>query len=153
MNQCSQIGFSGDATVLAGYAQAANDRLGAFDLVFENTGSNAAVITLKTWDGTTSPSGYANVPGQVAFTVAAGGGVVTRSLRLLNKRLGFFGSGNTLVNVSTVIRNKADLRGAQISLVATGRRGWGYDDAFNSKETRAGYGAAPDSASDRAIGE
>lgn len=155
MNQQSQIGFGTDATVLAGYAQATGDRLGAFDLIFENTGANDAVITLKEYTGTlaaASPSGYANIGGQVGFTIKAGGGTATRSIRSLNKRMGFFGSGNTLVNITTVIRNKADLRGAQIDIISTGRRGWGYDPAFDSKSTRANWGVQPDDGS-RAPGE
>ncbi len=152
MNQQSQIGFGADATVLAGYAQATGDRLGAFDLIFENTGANDAVITLKEYTGAASPSGYANIGGQVGFTIKAGGGTATRSIRSLNKRIGFFGSGNTLVNISTAIRNKADLRGAQIDIVATGRRGWGYDPAFDAKSTRANWGTQPDDGS-RAPGE
>lgn len=131
MNQQSSIGFGSDATLLAGYAQSTNNRLGNIDFVFENTGSNQAYIKLAQYDGTTSPSGYANVGN--AFTVVPRG-TVTRSYTFLGKRIGFFGSGNTKVNISTVIRNKGDLRGAQIDIVATGRRSWGYDQAFNKSE-------------------
>jgi hypothetical protein len=40
-----------------------------------------------------------------------------------------------------VIRNKADLRGAQIDIVAVGRKGWGYDDAFNKPELKKKWGS------------
>lgn len=133
MNQLSSIGFGTDATVFAGYAQAAGDRLGNIDFVFENTGPNAAYIKLMQYDGVTSPSGFALVGS--ALTVAPGG-TATRSYVLLNKRVAFFGSGSTTVNISTVIRNKADLRGAQIDIVAVGRKGWGYDEGFNTAELK-----------------
>jgi len=128
MNQVSSVGFGTDATLLAGYAQSANDRLGNVDFIFENTGSNQVYIQLRQYDGTTSPSGYANVGS--AFTVVPGG-TSTRSYTFLSKRIGFFGSGSTKVNISSAIRNKGDLRGAQIDIVATGRRSWGYDQAFD----------------------
>lgn len=137
MNQHSSIGFGPDANVYAGYAQSANDRLGNVDFVFENTGANAAYIKLMQYDGATSPSGFAVVG--APFTVAPGG-TVTKSYVLLNRRIGFFGSGNTTVNISSVIRNKADLRGAQIDIVASGRRGWGYDDGYNKAELKRKWG-------------
>jgi hypothetical protein len=68
------------------------------------------------------------------------GGVITKSYVLLSKRVAFFGSGNTSVNVSAVIRNKADLRNAQIDIVAVGRRGWGYDEGFNKLELKKKWG-------------
>ena len=138
MNQLSSIGFGTDANVFAGYAQSANDKLGNIDFVFENTGGNQAYIKLMQYDGVTSPSGFAVVG--LPFTVVPGG-TVTRSYVLLSKRVGFFGSGNTFVNISSVIRNKADLRNAQIDIVAVGRRGWGYDDGFNKAELRKKWGA------------
>lgn len=137
MNQLSSIGFGVDANVFAGYAQSANDKLGNIDFVFENTGANEAYIQLMQYDGVTSPSGFARVG--VAFTVVPGG-VVSQSYVLLSKRVGFFGSGNTSVNVSSVIRNKADLRNAQIDIVAVGRRGWGYDEGFNRLELKKKWG-------------
>lgn len=128
MNQLSSVGFGTDASVLAGYAQSTNERLGNIDFVYENTGSNQVYIQLRQYDGTTSPSGYANVG--TAFTVVPKG-TVTRSYTFLSKRIGFFGSGNTKVNISAVIRNKGDLRGGQIDIVPVGRRSWGYDQAFD----------------------
>jgi hypothetical protein len=154
MNQISQIPFGSDATKLAGYAQATGDRLGAFDVVFENTGQNDAYIFIA--EGKYTPSGLVyetSTPIVPGFTVRAGGGVVTKSMRSLNKRVGFFGSGNTLVNATVVIRNKGDLRGAQIDIVTGGRRGWGYDPAFDSKTTRANWGPPPDAPTSPAIGE
>lgn len=144
MNQLSAIGFGTDATVYAGYAESAGERLGNIDFVFENTGPSQAYIKLMTYDGTTSPSGFALVGS--AFTVAPGG-TVTKSYVLLNKRVGFFGSGSTTVNISTVIRNKADLRGGQIDIVSSGRRGWGYDDAYNKLELKKKWGTVTGPAS------
>lgn len=140
MNQQSSIGFGSDATRFAGYAQAAGDRLGNIDFIFENTGANQAYIKLAQYDGSTSPSGYADLG--AAFTVAAGG-VKTVSYVILGKRVAFFGSGNTTVNISTAIRNKGDLRGAQIDIVAQGRKGWGYDPAFDQPQLTKKWGAVP----------
>jgi hypothetical protein len=140
MNQLSSIGFGTDANVFAGYAQSANDRLGNIDFVFENTGANQAYIKLGQYDGTTSPSGYATVG--IPFTVAAGG-VVTKSFVLLSKRVAFFGSGSTTVNISAVIRNKADLRGAQIDIVSVGRKSWGLDPGFNAPNLTKKWGSVP----------
>ena len=44
MNQLSSISFGNDATVLRGYAQAANERLGAVDFLIENTGNIPLVL-------------------------------------------------------------------------------------------------------------
>ncbi|MBV5344656.1 MAG: hypothetical protein JZU63_03515 [Rhodoferax sp.] len=135
---------------MSGYAQTANERLGAVDFVLENTGKVAAYIRVKQFvSATTTPSGYSDVTplGIGAYvgpeiTVAAGG-CVTRSFNLLSKRIGFFGSGvsatvngivtkTTTVNISAVLRNKSDLRGAQIDISQVGRQGWGFDQAFNT---------------------
>jgi hypothetical protein len=140
MNQLSSIGFGTDANVFAGYAQSANDRLGNIDFVFENTGANQAYIKLGQYDGSTSPSGYATVG--APFTVAPGG-VITKSYVLLSKRVAFFGSGSTTVNISAVIRNKADLRGGQIDIVAGGRKGWGLDPAFDAPQLTKKWGSVP----------
>lgn len=152
MNQLSSVGFSADANVLAGYAQSTNERLGNIDFIFENRGTNAVYIQVRQFDGTTAPSGYANVG--TAFTVVAAG-VITKSYNFLSKRIGFFGSGiggSASVSISAVIRNKGDLRGAQIDIVATGRRGWGIDPAFNSPDLTKKWGPAPDSPSTTASG-
>lgn len=144
MNQLSAIGFGTDANVYAGYAQSANERLGNVDFVFENTGPNSAYIKLGQYDGTTSPSGFATVG--TPFTLVPGG-VKTVSYVLLSKRVGFFGSGSTTVNISAVIRNKADLRGGQIDIVAGGRKGWGYDEGFNRNELIKQWGSVTGPAS------
>jgi hypothetical protein len=156
MNQVSTVSFSTDATVLSGYAQAANERLGNVDFMFENTGNIAAFVQVRQFDGT-APSGYSNVGGGVTIQPR---GTLTRSYSLLTKRVGFFGSGvaatvtlpdgtsrfvsATSVNISANIRNKGDIRGAQIDIVATGRKGWGYDDAFNKGELTKKWGSPPD---------
>jgi hypothetical protein len=140
MNQCSSVGFGTDATVFAGYAQSANDRLGNIDFQFENTGANQAYIKLGQYDGTTSPSGYADVG--APFTLVAGG-VATKSYVLVGKRVAFFGSGSTTVNITAVLRNKADLRGAQIDIVAVGRKGWGLDPGFDAPTLTKKWGSVP----------
>ncbi len=148
MNQISAIGFGADATVFAGYAQSANERLGNIDFIVENTGANTLYLTLGQYDGNTSPSGFAKVG--AAFVVVPGG-TQTKSYSLVSKRIGFFGSGNTATDltgratsakadVTAVLRNKSDLRGAQIDIVATGRRGWGYDEAWNKLELKKKWG-------------
>ena len=135
MNQNSSVGFGPDATVFAGYAQSAGDRLGNIDFVFENTGPNTAYIRLMQYDGSTAPSGFKSIDTTYAgtwlgFTVVPGG-TTTKSYVLVSKVVGFFGSGNTTVNISAVIRNKADLRNAQIDIVASGRKGWGFNEGFD----------------------
>lgn len=153
MNQCSSIGFGPDAEVMSGYAQTANERLGNFDLLIENTGVNTLRFQLRTFDSTTSPSGYAAVGNAV---VVVPGGSKTVSYSLVNKRAGLFGSGNTATdlsgsaastkaNISVVMRNKADLRGGQIDITQGGHAGWGYDQAFNKNSTSKNWGAPPDS--------
>jgi len=150
MNQVSAIGFGVDANKLAGYAQAVNDRLGNFDLIVENTGDNTLYMIVRE-QTTAKPttSGYGDVGSW--FTVVPRG-VQTKSYSLVSKRVGFFGSGytaagvaaSTKANVSVVLRNKADLRGAQIDIVSTGRRGWGVDEAFDAPTLTKKFGAPPD---------
>jgi len=130
MQQLSGIGFGADAAVMAGYALAANDRLGVFDLVIENTGTSTLYLRVKEHDGVTSPSGFADVLAPISVVA---GGRVTRSLSLVSKVIGFFGSGNTTANISTVIANRADRRGAGIDFQIAGRKGWGFDDGVDQK--------------------
>lgn len=150
MNQVSSVPFGTDANVFQAYAQSANDRLGAVDFVFENTGPNAAYIRVGQYDGVTSPSGFATIdttytasPFTAAFLgfAIAPGGTVTRHYNLISKRIAFFGSGNTVVNISSVLRNPADLRGAQIDILPATRRGWGYDEAWNRNELIKKWGS------------
>lgn len=156
MNQLSAIGFGPNAEVMSGYAQSANERLGNFDLLIENTGSNTLRFQLRTFDNASSPSGYASVGSAV---VVVPGGTKTVSYSLVNKRAGLFGSGNTATdlsgsatstkaNVSVVMRNKADLRGAQIDINAGGHAGWGYEQAFDKGSTAKNWGNQPDSSGD-----
>lgn len=183
MNQASVVPFGTDATRLAGYAQTANERLGAIDFQFENVGVIPAYIKVMAYVGpTTTPSGYAdqlpldnlamnNVtasPPSSAITgfttvgapfVVQPKGTITRSYNLLSKRIGFFGSGiatnvaqqiapyqtqrvtSTVVNITAVIRNPADLRGAQIDISQVGRQGWGFDQAFNTPNLTKKWGS------------
>ena len=104
MNQVSSVAFGTNAFVFQGYAESANDRLGAIDFVFENTGPNTAYIRLGQYDGVTNPSGFATIDttytaapfnvGFLGFAVAPGG-TTTRHYVLVSKRVAFFGSGNT----------------------------------------------------------
>lgn len=134
MNQLSKIGFGSDPTVYAGYAQAANDRLGNFDLIIENTGSNTLTLQLKEY--IPSSATWNNIG--TAITINAGG-TTAKSLCLFSKILGFFGTGNTTANISTVIRNKSNLRGAQIDLCISGRKGWGFDSGFDKNAFRTAW--------------
>jgi len=152
MNQMT-FGFGTNIDVFAGYAQSANDRLGNIDFIVENTGANTVVVQLRSYDADSSPSGWAKVG--TPFVVVPGG-AQTKSFNLLSKRVAFFGSGNTTVsstynslvgnavgakaNITAVIRNKADLRNAQIDIVATGRRAWGYDEGWNKLELKKKWG-------------
>jgi len=138
INQVSSIGFGSDISVMEGYVQAANERLGNFDLIIENRGANTLTILLKECGlsaGGTGP--YTPLGGY--YTVVAGG-IKSINLSVLSQRIGFFGSGNTTANFSTVIKNAADLRGAQIDIVATGRRGYGFDTANDTKAGRPKWG-------------
>lgn len=152
MNQLSSVFWGDDATTLRGYAQAANERLGAIDFLVENTGDIALVFQLRQFDGSTSPSGYANVGAQTTVNPR---GRKSITYTLLGKRVGFFGSGvaasvtvggvtkyvtATSANITAVIHNKGDLRGAQIDLVAVGRKSWGYDEAYAYKELKKKWG-------------
>ena len=152
MNQLSAISFGNDSTVLRGYAQAASPRLGYVQFLIENTGNIALSFQLRAYDGSTSPSGYANVGGRTTVNPRGSRSV---AYNLLNKRVGFFGSGvaanvtvngvttyvtSTTANISVVWSNKAQLDGRQLDLVAVGRRSWAVDDAYPSAELRKRWG-------------
>lgn len=150
MNQASSVPFGTDATVYQAYAQSANERLGAIDFVFENTGPNTAYIRLAQYDGTTSPSGFATIDTSytaspftanfLGFAVAPGG-TVTRHYNLISKTVAFFGSGSTTVNISAALRNPSDLRGSQIDIIPAGRRSWGYNEGWNRNELIKKWGS------------
>ena len=127
MNQHSLIPFGTDATKVAGYLVAANDRLGNVDLTIENTGANSLYFQVKEQ---TNPSGaFVNVG--AAQTIVPGGTKTLSLSGLLSSKLGFFGSGETTANVGFVIRNKANLRGASYDILVAGRRGFGFDPGYN----------------------
>lgn len=130
MNQVSIIPIGTDANLQAGYAFVANDSLGAFDMAFENVGDNTAYLQLRTYDGVSAPSGYVNLGAAFSLKPRA---THTSHLVVLSSQVGIFGSGNTVVNASVAIRNKGNLRGAQIDIKTGGRKGWGFDQAFNVK--------------------
>ena len=71
-------------------------------------------------------------------------GVETISFNLVSTRLGFFGSGNTRANISTVMRNPADLRGGQLDIVSVGRRNWAFDTAMDVNQFKPTWGPFPD---------
>lgn len=135
MNQVSSIPFGTDATLLAGYAYRANGRLGNVDLVLENTGANTLYFKLMEQ---MNPSGAFVQVGNAVTVVPKGAKTV--SYNLISEKVGFFGSGNTTANATFVIRNKGDLRGADIDLVVTGRRGWGFDPSFAQNAEVPPYG-------------
>lgn len=140
MNQMSTIGVGSDATVLAGLAMAgANDRLGNFDLIIENTGANTLYLRVK--EQTLPQSGFTDIGSPISVVAK---GTVTKSYTVLNQRIGFFGSGNTTANITPVIRNKGDLRGAQIEIIQIGKRGWTTDTASNPYLISPVYGRPPD---------
>lgn len=144
MNQLSSVGFSGNIQVLAGYAQFANSALGNVDITLENTGLNTLTFVAKEYPVSAAKGGVSGYGIVGDFISVVPKGVKTVSYNVVSKRIGFFGSGNTTANISVNFRNKADLRGAQIDLVATGRRGWGVDDAFNKGDLLKKWGGQPD---------
>jgi hypothetical protein len=146
MNQLSSVGFS-NIQQLSGYAQYANSALGNFDLTIENTGLNTLTFVAKEYPVSTAKGGVSGYGIIGNFVSVVAKGVKTVSYNVVSKRIGFFGSGNTTANLSISFRNKADLRGAQIDIVATGRRGWGVDDAFNKGDLLKKWGASPDDGS------
>lgn len=187
MNQASLVPFNTDATRLAGYAMTANERLGAVDFIFENTGQIPAYIKVMAYvNPTTTPSGYSAVnsltstyqsdltdatptsaisatPAPYALVgtpfVVAPKGALTRSYNLLSKKIGFFGSGiagnvtqqqapyqtllvrSTTVNITAVLRNPSDLRGAQIDINTVARQGWGFDPAMDTPTLTKKWGS------------
>lgn len=80
-------------------------------------------------------------------------GTKTASYVLNSKTVGFFGTatGGTTVNITSVIRNRGDLRGAQIDLLPGGRKGWGYSSGFNPDAVRNNWGPIPDVPSASAV--
>lgn len=133
MNQISGLPFGTDATYLAGYATATNDRLGNVDFIIENVGTNTLSMQFRALVGS---GPYTPIAGSLgSFFTVVPSGVVTKSLSSVNQIIGFFGSGNTTANISTNMRNPGDLRGAQIDLWITGKRGW--NSATNSQASGA----------------
>ena len=142
MNQISCVPFGTGTADLNGYAHASGDRLGCLDLIFENIGDNAVTIDVKELNA--AGTSYATTLASTGSIVARG--TKTVSVKTVSKRLGFFtnAGGNTSVNISTAIRNKGDLRGAQIDIVATGRKGWSFDVGHNKATTQKFWGPQPD---------
>lgn len=134
--QLSTLSFGGDASVLAGYAVATNERCGAVDIQYQNISDISCVVQVRAYDGVTSPSGYYNVGAQ--STIVARGNL-TVSYNFLSTQIGFFGSGISAtvttpsnatgitgqshvqsfaqLSVGMVLRNTSDLRGAQWDII------------------------------------
>lgn len=144
-NQISVIGLGTDISKLAGYTVYGGARLGRVDLVMENVGDNTATLTIKefapTWDGLSASSWASNkTPSGTQtgtwttvvanFTIGARATKTTK-LVVVGKTLGIFGSGNTTVNVTPILRNPANLRGAQFDIIQPGRAGFGFETGFD----------------------
>ncbi len=126
MSQISVVGFGSDPTLSKVAAKiTANDRLGKLELEFENLGNNSAYIQLKELN-----SGVYTDLGSL-FEVKPLG-VLPKSLVLISKTIGFFGYGNTTVNIHPFMRNPANLRGAQWDIEIEGRKSWSFDPAYNT---------------------
>ena len=136
------VPFGTVTTVLNGYAQHGNDRLGALDFQFENVGDKDVDIDIKELNA--AGTAYTTVVGNTGVIVK-GGGVKTLSIVSNSKRLGFFTKtgGNTSVNITPVLRNKADLRGASIDIVAPYKQGWGFDLGYDKPTTQKFWGKFP----------
>jgi len=146
-NQISTIPFGTDASKLVGYATRANERLGGFDLIIENTGSNTLSMQVRTLGGL---YGTTWTPIEAFFTVVPQGNT-TRHYAIVNQVIGFFGSGNTTANVSSVIRNPAGLRGGQIDIYVQGKKNWGFDPAYATGAYTPVWGSPPDNPNVAAI--
>lgn len=144
MNQLSSLGFDNDISQLAGYAQYANGSLGNVDLILENVGTADLTFVAKEYPVAAASGGVSGYGVIGDFVTVVAGGTKTVSYSVVSKRIGFFGSGNTKANVTVAFRNKGDLRGAQIDIVATGRRGWSFDDGFRKPDLTKKWGAALD---------
>lgn len=148
MNQVSSISFGTDITRANGYLEYANERVGNIDLLIENTSDETLVFQAKV-ASTLTASGFTNVGSAVTVVPR---GTKTVSYNILAKKFGFFGSGqnaagaavSVTANVTTILRNKADLRGAQVDINNAGRRGWGFDPIVNPPAIAKYWGNPPD---------
>lgn len=136
MNQLSLVPFGSNINVVQAYGVTANDRLGKIDLIFENCGNTDATIIVKEFDrsaGSTNgiQNGVFNATPVIPSFVVKAQGTITKSLVALSKRLAFFGSGGTVVSITGVFRNPANLRGAQFDIELAGRNAWGWDASFD----------------------
>ncbi len=127
-NQISLVPFGTDATVVAGYA-VSTERLGNVDLSFNNVGENTLYVKVAQFVSGSPNSSYSTI---VPLFSVVPKGTVTKSLVVFSKQLAFFGSGNTVANITPTFRNPSDLRGAQIDIAVQGKFGWGYDVAYDT---------------------
>jgi len=139
--QLGQVPFGTDATTISGYALRASDRLGTFDITFENLGTNTAYIALRelvsgypayTYNAQTAVLGS-------PFTLTPGA-VTTKHLSVTSEQIGLFGSGNTQVGVTLLFRNPADRRASPlIEAIAVGKQGWGFAPGYNQNAFQGVY--------------
>ena len=139
--QLGQVPFGTDATTISGYAIRASDRLGTFDVAFENVGTNTAYIKfLELVSGYPAYTYNSQSPVLgVPFTVGPGN-LVTKHLSVTSEQIGLFGSGNTQVAVTLLFRNPADRRASPLlELIAVGKQNWGFAPGYNQNAFQGSY--------------
>jgi hypothetical protein len=143
--QLSNIGFGTDATVLSGFALRLNDRFGSFAMTYENVGPNVATFVVREFVSGYPTSSYVNAPATFGGPVVLQpGGVKTISYVSAAQQIGLFGSGNTQVNATIMLRNPADRRNPTIECIPVGKQGtpgggWGFAAGFNQAAYNAIY--------------
>jgi hypothetical protein len=143
--QLSNIGFGSDATTLSGYALRLNDRFGAVDLNFENVGQNTATLFVREFLSGFPTSSYPTNALNYAGTILgapisiAPSCVTTKHLVTASQQIGIFGSGNTQVNITIMLRNPADRRNPLIECIPIGKQNWGFAPGFNSNAFQGIY--------------
>lgn len=136
--QLSNIAFGTDATTLSGYALRLNDRFGAVDLNFENIGVNTATLFVREFVSGYPSGSYATSSTAYQGTslgtpiVIAPSCVQTKHFVTASQQIGIFGSGNTQVNVTIMLRNPADRRNPEVECIPVGKQNWGTAPGYNS---------------------
>jgi hypothetical protein len=154
MKNFARFGIGNDIRTLVGYALTTTDRIGPVTLQFENHGSTAG----NTFLGDNIASQGANpatievkyfVPGYVdeatgavsgswtqliaPFVIQPGGRVNVNAV-VFAKKIGIFGSGNTVVSLEIPHPHAAALRGGHIDVEPVGRQGWGFDSGIDRNQ-------------------
>jgi len=136
--QLSNLGFGTDATTLSGFALRLNDRFGAVDLNFENVGQNTAVLFVREFvSGYPSGSYPANATQYQGTALGSPISIppsctTTKHIVTASQQLGVFGSGNTQVNITIMLRNPADRRNPEVECIPVGKQNWGTAPGYNS---------------------